>query len=115
MYTHRASLKRRFILHLTVFVHPLVVEVAGRHTSLSTDLAKKAWRDEEMECVQDVVIPLCYGIFQARLPENGMRIRPSFDKGHTGTMVKTAFISVLVLERVGGHFMILKKLSDDDQ
>lgn len=115
MYTHRASLKRRFMLHLTVFVHPLVVEVAGSDTSLSTDLAKEAWNYGEMECIQDVVIPRCYGIFQARFSENRMRIKPWFEKVHTETTVKIAVIPVLVLERVGGHFMILKKLSDDDQ
>ena len=45
-----------------VFVHPLVVKVGGRDTSLSTDLAKEAWNYGEMECIQGVAIPRCYGI-----------------------------------------------------
>ena len=98
-----------------VFVHPLVVKVGGREQSLSMDLAKEAWNYEEMEYIQGVAIPRCYGIFQARLPEDGMQVKPWFDKGHTETTVQNALISVLVLERVGGHLTMPKKLSDEDK
>ena len=98
-----------------VFVHPLVVKVGGRHPSLSTDLEKEAWNYGEMECIQGVVIPRCYGIFQARLPEDGMQVKPWSDKGHAETTVQNALISVLVLERVGGHLAMPMKLSEDDK
>ncbi|KIM83992.1 hypothetical protein PILCRDRAFT_87905 [Piloderma croceum F 1598] len=78
-----------------VFVHPLVVKVAGRDISLSTDLTNEAWNYEEMECIQGV--------------------EPWFDKGHTETTVKNDLVSVLVLERVGGHLTMPKKLSDEDK
>jgi hypothetical protein len=100
---------------IDVFVHPLVVKVAGRDIPLSTDLMKEAWNYEEMECIQGVAIPRCYGIFQARLPEDGMQVEPWFDKGNTETTVKNELISVLVLERVGGHLTMPKKLSDEDK
>ena len=98
-----------------VFVHPLVVKVGGKDTSLSTDLAREAWNYEEMECIQGVAIPRCYGIFQAKVSEDVMQVKPWFEKGHTETMVQNALISVLVLERVGGHLAIPKKLSDEDK
>lgn len=98
-----------------VFMHPLVVKVGGRDTSLSIDLAKEAWNYGEMECIQGVAIPRCYGFFQARLPEDGMQVKPWLDKGHTETTVQNALISVLVLERVGGHLTMPMKLSEEDK
>ena len=99
----------------SVFLRPLVVKVAGRDTSLSADLTKEAWNYEEMECIQGVAIPRCYGLFQARLPEDVTQVKPWSDKGHAETTVNNALISVLVLERVGGQIPMRTMLSDEDK
>jgi hypothetical protein len=65
-----------------------------------------------MEYIQGVAIPRCYGFFQTRLPEDGMHVKPWLDKGHT---VQNTLISVLVLERVGGHLTMPMKFSEEDK
>jgi hypothetical protein len=49
------------------------------------------------------------------LPEDGMQVKPWSDKGHTETTVQNTLISVLVLERVGGHLAMPMKLSEEDK
>jgi hypothetical protein len=44
-----------------------------------------------------------------------MQVEPWFDQGHTETTVKNDLVSVLVLERVGGHLTMPQMLSDEDK
>ncbi|KIM46838.1 hypothetical protein M413DRAFT_440413 [Hebeloma cylindrosporum] len=96
-----------------VFVRPLVVKVGGKN--YSPDLAKEAWNYEEMECIQGIAVPLCYGLFQAMLPEDGMQVKPWLDEDHVETATKNSLVSLLVLERVGGHLAMPMMLSDEEK
>lgn len=98
-------------------VHPLVVKVAGKDASLSADIAKEAWNYEEMECIQGVAVPRCYGLFQARLPKDGVQVKPWFeeDRNRFEITAQNDLVSVLVLERVGGRLTMPQKLSEEDK
>jgi hypothetical protein len=47
---------------------PLVIKVAARRRS--PNLAREAWFYEEMEHIQGVAIPRCYGLFTAEIDPN---------------------------------------------
>lgn len=50
-----------------VDIPPLVIKIAAR--TKNKNLAREAWFYDEMQSLQGVVIPRCYGWFEAPLPE----------------------------------------------
>jgi len=77
------------------------------------DLANEASMYDEMESLQGVVIPRCYGWFEAELEDDSV---PVNDIGQAtdsrSREVRQRKLSVLLLERVGGHLPLGEPLPD---
>ncbi|KAF9505046.1 hypothetical protein BS47DRAFT_580813 [Hydnum rufescens UP504] len=108
------------------FVH----EVA--RSKRRAEIAREAWFYDELECLQGVVLPRCYGWFEAELAE-GQSLGPStratrrssdsessnpewrFKKSKQLTEMShsRSYVSVLLLEKMGGKLPIGVPLGDD--
>ncbi|EPQ52942.1 hypothetical protein GLOTRDRAFT_46075 [Gloeophyllum trabeum ATCC 11539] len=85
-----------------VDIPPLVVKVANR--DFCDNLSKEAWMYEEMESLQGVAIPRCYGYSVSEIPPH-MKVL-GWDRVATTKLP----ISILLLERVGGHLPLGKPI-----
>lgn len=99
----------------------LVMKVSNRKRS--KNLAREAWFYEEMEQLQGISVPRCYGFFEARLEvghkastwdpyrddsydeEEGEDIEEDIEKKDT-EKDSEQFLSILILERLGSHMPI---------
>ena len=112
---------------------PLVLKV-GRF-NCRMEIAREAWFYDELECLQGVVVPRCYGWFEAELME-GQTYGSWYTAGHESgeesedlenldpeSWTKDSerliemtcsrnFVSVLLLERLGGNLPLGVPLSD---
>lgn len=55
------------------YLPPLVIKIARQNSCQS--IVREGWFYEEMECLQGVTIPRCYGCFELKLPK-GCRVGP---------------------------------------
>ncbi|EPQ52941.1 hypothetical protein GLOTRDRAFT_95006 [Gloeophyllum trabeum ATCC 11539] len=83
---------------IPVAVPPLVVKVANR--DFCDKLSKEAWMYEEMEALQGVAIPRCYGYFLSEIPPHTKVL--GWDRVATTKLP----ISILLLERLGDHLRL---------
>jgi hypothetical protein len=109
---------------------PLVLKV-GR-LKRCAEIGREAWFYDEMECMQGVIIPRCYGWFEAELAE-GQSFGPWYTSGRRSSKTEDSnpdwrfenssrllemshsrnFVSVLLLERLGGTLPIGVPLSEE--
>ncbi|GJJ09986.1 hypothetical protein Clacol_004212 [Clathrus columnatus] len=94
----------------TSVLPPLVVKISRRKHSME----KEAWFYEELEQLQGIAVPLCYGFFQTRV-EEGVEVSTWNDKNHVEQeevdewgfpVIKKepedpTLLSILLLERLG--------------
>ncbi|KAF4612894.1 hypothetical protein D9613_011116 [Agrocybe pediades] len=83
------------------YLPSLVIKVADQDRV--DDLANEASVYDEMESLQGVVIPRCYGWFEVEVAGRAMR-------SNDGSLK----ISILLFERVGGHLPVGETLPDRD-
>jgi len=115
---------------LPAHLPPLVLKVA--RSKRRAEIAREAWFYDELECLQGVVLPRCYGWFEVELAEG-----QSFDRWTRATRRSSAtensnpewqfkgskeltemshsrnHVSVLLLEKMGGKLPIGVPLGDD--
>ncbi|GJJ09990.1 hypothetical protein Clacol_004216 [Clathrus columnatus] len=80
---------------------PLVIKVSRQ--KLSESIEQEAWFYEELEHVQGIAVPLCYGFFQARI-EDGTEVTTwNDDKSYIKHKRQgdPTLLSILLLERLG--------------
>ncbi|KAJ3558714.1 hypothetical protein NM688_g754 [Phlebia brevispora] len=116
---------------LASYVHPPLVAKISRHKHCE-DLEHEVYYYEELESLQGVVLPRCYGLFQTRIRHGLSVIPPDSDseepagKGSCnledtdGEFVPavaepapktiSGIVSVILLERLGGHLPVGKPL-----
>ncbi|KAJ4496841.1 hypothetical protein C8R41DRAFT_980080 [Lentinula lateritia] len=101
------SLENAVLSDSTHFLPELVFKFARLHRC--ADLYREAWFYEEMECLQGVAIPRCYGLFEAEIPPGWMLklikliiLRSTRNK-----------LCILVEERLGGHLSIGSPVSPE--
>lgn len=102
---------------------PLVVKIARRDGVAY--MAREAWFYDEMESLQGICIPRCYGWFEATLPSEvhcvtaweGVPPDPDRLKWPDGLLKELSEarnrVSVLLLEKMGDHLPIGEALPDD--
>ncbi|KAF9505058.1 hypothetical protein BS47DRAFT_1354444 [Hydnum rufescens UP504] len=115
---------------LPAHLPPLVLKVA--RSKRRAEIAREAWFYDELECLQGVVLPRCYGWFEAELAE-GQSFSPStratgrssdsedsnpewrFEDSKQLTEMSHSrnYVSVLLLEKMGGKLPIGVPLGDD--
>jgi len=115
---------------LPAHLPPLVLKVA--RSKRRAEIAREAWFYDELECLQGVVLPRCYGWFEAELAE-GQSFGPSTratrrssdteesnpewrfknSKQLTEMSHSRNYVSVLLLEKMGGKLPIGVPLGDD--
>ncbi|KAF9503796.1 hypothetical protein BS47DRAFT_1402055 [Hydnum rufescens UP504] len=115
---------------LPAHLPPLVLKVA--RSKRRAEIAREAWFYDELECLQGVVLPRCYGWFEAELAE-GQSFGPStratrrssdsedsnlewrFEDSKQLTEMSHSrdYVSVLLLEKMGGKLPIGVPLGDD--
>lgn len=86
----------------------LVVKVA--HPNRRDLLAKEASFYDEMENIQGIVVPRCYGFFETELDCSW-----TFVEASEGSHPPSRFLSVLLLERLGGEPPLRKDFDDDER
>ena len=114
---------------------PLVLKV-GRFNRRA-EIAREAWFYDELECLQGGVVPRCYGWFEAELtegqtfgswytagresgdsePKNLENSNPESRTKDSERLIEMTrsrnFVSVLLLERLGGNLPLGVPLSDE--
>jgi len=115
---------------LPAHLPPLVLKVA--RSKRRAEIAREAWFYDELECLQGVVLPRCYGWFEAELAEGQSFDRCTrvtgrssyteksnpewrFEKSKQLTEMSHSrnYVSVLLLEKLGGKLPIGVPLGDD--
>ncbi|KAJ3894209.1 hypothetical protein GG344DRAFT_63194 [Lentinula edodes] len=113
----------------TYFLPELVFKFARLHRC--ADLYREAWFYEEMECLQGVAIPRCYGLFEAEIPPGCRLLLPENQTLVNNPDSRDAQVDefphplikelrstrnklcILVEERLGGHLSIGSPVSPE--
>ena len=114
---------------LASYVHPPLVAKISRHKHCE-DLEHEMYYYEELETLQGVVLPRCYGLFQTRV-RHGLSVIPPDSEELAGKGSRdsedadgefvpavaepapktiSGIVSVILLERLGGHLPVGKPL-----
>ena len=112
---------------------PQLVLKMGRQQRCA-NLAREAWFYEDMECLQGVAVPRCYGLFSAKIPTVQQSLLrpwnyesardtdfmpslnwrdPLLDSRLRALLSEHETLYVLVLEKLGGKLPINEPISDD--
>ncbi|TFY73712.1 hypothetical protein EWM64_g10300 [Hericium alpestre] len=120
-----------------VSVPPLVLKIARNNMYFNIDFALEKWFYDEMESIQGVAIPRCYGLFKVGLSEDlASDVRPwklpqatirleeqsvldsNYSNDHDDIrMIKGEedYLYVMVLERLGGMLPVGEPISEEDR
>lgn len=91
----------------------LVIKVAN--SKHQDSLAKEAAIYDEMESIQGIAVPRCYGFFETELAMDDGWSFSDVDNRSSTSSSQTGIISVLLLERLGGPPALLKKFDDEER
>ncbi|GJJ15373.1 hypothetical protein Clacol_009649 [Clathrus columnatus] len=103
------------LTHQNAELPPLVIKIS-RHRC-SENMEKEAWFYEELEQIQGIAVPQCYGFFQAQIEEGSEVSTWKVDStAESNDSTKTpeypsdpTLLSILLLERLGERMPLARK------